>query len=104
MIPALSRRAGFTILEMSLVLILIGLIVGGVVAGQEMVKSAKLRSQVSQLEQYGAAVNTFRTKYNAWPGDLGSAINFFPALTPAVCNGGTGQANGNDTIESSGTD
>ena len=99
------RQQGFTLIELSIVLVIIGLIVGGILTGQDMIKAAQIRAQVTQLERYNTAVNTFRSKYNGLPGDLASPANFFPGITAANCAGtGTGLANGNGLIESSGTD
>ena len=60
---------GFTLVELSIVLVIIGLILGGVLAGQALIRSAQLRSQVTQFNQFSAAVNTFFTKFEALPGD-----------------------------------
>lgn len=66
----MHRRQGFTLIEMSIVLVIIGLIIGGVLAGRELIHSAMLRKQITQIEQYNTAVNTFIGKYNTFPGDL----------------------------------
>lgn len=73
---AQNGQSGFTLIELSIVLVIIGLIVGGVLIGQDMIKSAELRATVTQLERYTAAANTFRSKYNGLPGDLQNATNF----------------------------
>jgi len=65
-------EAGFTLVELSIVLVIIGLIVGGVLAGQDMIKAAQIRATVSQTEKYNTAVNTFRDKFGAMPGDVGA--------------------------------
>lgn len=69
----MRRDVGFTLIEMSIVLVVIGLIVGGVLAGKELIHSAILRKQVTQIEQYNTAVTTFFGKYNTFPGDLSPA-------------------------------
>jgi prepilin-type N-terminal cleavage/methylation domain-containing protein len=66
-------RSGFTLIEMSIVLVIIGLLLGGILVGKDLVNAAAVRSQVSQLEQYNSAFNTFRTKYNGLPGDIFAA-------------------------------
>lgn len=77
-------KLGFTLIELSIVLVIIGLIVGGILVGQDLIKAAEIRATVSQLEKYSTAVNTFRGKYNGLPGDLLNAANFgFDTGTPA---------------------
>src|SRR3954463_15618522 len=69
-----AAKLGFTLIELSIVLVIIGLIVGGILVGQDLIKAAEIRATVGQIEKYNSAVNTFRTKYNGIPGDLsGSA-------------------------------
>jgi prepilin-type N-terminal cleavage/methylation domain-containing protein len=69
-----TARRGFTLIEMSIVLVIIGLIVGGVLVGQSLISAAAVRAQISQIEKYNTAVNTFYGKYNALPGDLAPAM------------------------------
>lgn len=71
-----AAKLGFTLIELSIVLVIIGLIVGGILVGQDLIKAAEIRATVSQLEKYATAVNTFRSKYNGIPGDLLNAVNF----------------------------
>ncbi len=65
-----NKQQGFTLIELSIVLVIIGLIVGGVLVGQDLIKASEIRATVGQVEKYNSAVNTFRTKYNGIPGDL----------------------------------
>lgn len=71
-----AAKLGFTLIELSIVLVIIGLIVGGILVGQDLIKAAEIRATVSQMEKYATAVNTFRSKYNGLPGDLLNAGNF----------------------------
>lgn len=73
---ASASRLAFTLIELSIVLVIIGLLVGGVLSGRELIHTAQVRKQVSQLEQYNTAVNTFANKYNCYPGDCASAAAF----------------------------
>jgi len=65
-----SRNRGFTLIELSIVLVIIGLIVGGVLVGRDLIQAAQIRAQMTQIEQINAATNTFRGKYNQLPADL----------------------------------
>lgn len=64
-----SSQGGFTLVELSIVLVIIGLIVGGVLAGQALIVAAKIRAQMTQLDQFDAGINAFRGKYDCMPGD-----------------------------------
>src|ERR1700722_13612838 len=69
--PAKSiLKAGFTLIELSIVLVIIGLIIGGVLVGRELISAAQIRAQISQIEKYNSAANTFRGKYGYLPGDI----------------------------------
>lgn len=90
------RGRGFTLIEISIVLVVIGLIVGGILVGRDLIKAAELRKVVTQKEQIQTAVMTFRLKYNALPGDMPNATNFWG--TAANCfavTTGTLTCNGN---------
>ncbi len=63
-------RRGFTLIELSIVLVIIGLIVGGILVGQDLIAAAAIRAQITQIERYNTAVNTFRGKYGYLPGDI----------------------------------
>lgn len=62
-------RKGFTLVELSIVLVIIGLLIGGILVAQSMVSTAKVHSSVSQLQQFDVAVQNFKTRYNKYPGD-----------------------------------
>src|SRR5689334_20830022 len=97
-----TSESGFTLIELSIVLVIIGLIVGGVLVGQDMIKAAQIRATVAQIEKYNTAVNTFRNKYNALPGDMSNPTYFFPSVTGANA-ATTGLGNNNGLIEGSGS-
>jgi prepilin-type N-terminal cleavage/methylation domain-containing protein len=69
-------KAGFTLVELAIVLVIIGLVVGGVLVGKDLIRAAENRSFVGQLETYNAAANTFKTKYNCVPGDCPTATAY----------------------------
>jgi prepilin-type N-terminal cleavage/methylation domain-containing protein len=89
-----THKAGFTLVELAIVLVIIGLIIGGVLVGQDMIKSAEIRSTISQWERYNAALNTFRDKFGGYPGDLRNAVNFgFNDRTSGTAGATTGDGN-----------
>lgn len=62
-------QQGFTLVEMAIVLVIIGLIIGGILKGQEIVDNARVKAQVSQIDSIKAAVATFQDQFNYLPGD-----------------------------------
>ena len=94
-----KNQSGFSLLEMGIVLIIIGLIVGGVFVGQGMIRTSQLRSIISDVDRYIKAVDAFQQKYFALPGDMSTAESFWgsdsgcPAVAsntvkkPETCNG-----------------
>ena len=82
-----TRMAGFSLIELAIVLVILGLLVGGIMSGQSLIRAAELRSVSTQLGNYQAAVTTFRDKYFALPGDMRNATAFWGAAhaTPATC-------------------
>lgn len=76
--------SGFTLVELSIVLVVIGLLLGGVIIGKDMIRSAQLRSVITDMQGYLAASMMFQDKYNCIPGDCTNATTFF-----------SGAANGN---------
>jgi len=94
------KNHGFTLIELSIVLVIIGLIVGGVLVGQDLIRSAEVRAQVTQIEKYNQAVNTFRGKFGYLPGDmLNTAATQFGFNVGTVCNGTQAKRDGNGLIE-----
>ena len=88
---------GFTLIELSIVLVIVGLIVGGVLVGRDLIKAASLRATIVQIDQYQLAVNTFREKTGYLPGDIPAG----PALTFGLSarGGYEGEGDGNFMIE-----
>src|SRR5580693_8599189 len=80
-----ASRRGFTLIEMSIVLVIIGLIVGGTMVGQELVKASEARSFISTMQSFQSAFYTFQGKYDCLPGDCGNATTFFGTAAPSGC-------------------
>ena len=99
-------RAGFTLIELSIVLVIIGLIVGGILVGRDMIEAAQIRATIAQYQQFVTAVNTFRLKYGGLPGDITStqaaAFGFQPARMDFVnqpCGSGSAITHGDGFLE-----
>jgi prepilin-type N-terminal cleavage/methylation domain-containing protein len=71
-----GHQHGFTLIELSIVLVIVGLITGGILVGRDLIHTAELRSVIKQKEDYESAVNTFRTKYNCLPADCANATAY----------------------------
>jgi prepilin-type N-terminal cleavage/methylation domain-containing protein len=87
---ATAAQKGFTLVELSIVLVIIGLIIGGVLKGQELIANAQIKNVASQMQGYQAAFQAFKDKYNALPGDVVGANNLIPGCTAAPCLPGSG--------------
>lgn len=88
-----NHNKAFTLIELSIVLVIIGLLVGGIMGGQVLVQQAKIQKIGTLFNQYGIAVNTFRMQYNGLPGDI-TGTNFWSCSGVTNCNGdNNGQIN-----------
>jgi prepilin-type N-terminal cleavage/methylation domain-containing protein len=99
-----TDRQGFTMIELSIVLVIIGLLVAGILVGRDLIRTAELRGTVTQFDKINVAVNTFHMKYNAIPGDMAYAntaqFGFF--TLNGTCGSGagtTGCGDGNGLID-----
>lgn len=68
----LQEQAGFTLVEIAIVLVIIGLLLGGVLKGQEMIKNAKVKSAASDINAYSVALMSYEDRY----GNLRTGENF----------------------------
>lgn len=81
-------RTGFTLIEVSIVLVIIGLIIGGVLVGRDLIRAAEVRATIAQFERFNVAANAFRNKYNCLPGDCPTAGEF--GIDPLSAGNGDG--------------
>ena len=86
------KNTGFTLVEMAIVLVIIGLILGGVLKGQELVIQARVKSMINDFNQVTAAYYTYFDRYHSFPGDDKTASNYTESATS--CNG-----DGDGTLE-----
>ncbi len=92
-------KHAFSLVELSIVLVILGLLAGGVLSGQSLIHAAELRAVSTEYARYTSAIFAFREKYMALPGDMPNATLFWgkddtnctgdtgTAATPGTCNG-----------------
>ena len=87
-----QRQKGFTLVELAIVMIIIGLLIGGILKGQELIGNAQVTSTVAQMKGIDAAASTFRDSYNALAGDFANATGANAKLATCVapCQNGDG--------------
>jgi len=105
-------RHAFSLVELSIVLVILGLLTGGILGGQALIRAAELRAVTTERDRYMTAISTFRDKYFALPGDMTNATRFWGDQasgtascadaavadgTPGTCNG-----DGNGNVGTSG--
>ncbi|MBP7709498.1 MAG: prepilin-type N-terminal cleavage/methylation domain-containing protein [Rickettsiales bacterium] len=69
-----KKKSAFSLIELSIVLIVIGLLIAGITGGASLIKSSELRSVMGEARGYAVAVNAFYSQFNALPGDYGTAL------------------------------
>jgi len=88
---SISRNRGFTLIELSVVLIVIGMLLTMVLRGTSLLDSAKSTSIIATIKDLTTASRQFKERYRYWPGDLPNAGVSIPNL-PAACNMSTSTA------------
>ncbi len=81
-----ALQKGFTLVEIAIVLVIIGLLLGGILKGQEMITQAKIKNIISDYTGISAAFHGYQDRYRALPGDdLGAAARW--AVAPVATSG-----------------
>ena len=91
----LKKQTGFTLVEIAIVLVIVGLLIGGVLKGQEMITNAKLKRIESDNAGIAAAMFSYQDRYTQLPGDDSDADSRFDIYSTSSGNVG----NGNGIIE-----
>ncbi len=90
-----QKQAGFTLVELAIVMIIIGLLIAGVLKGQQLIANARVTSTVAQVKGIDGATSTFRDMYNGIPGDLANAATRLKNCAGSpICNAAAGDGNG----------
>jgi prepilin-type N-terminal cleavage/methylation domain-containing protein len=107
LIPPPRTEQGFSLVELSIVLVILGLLTGGILTGKSLIRASELRALTTQMEQYRTAIYTFYDEYRAVPGDMRNATDFWgtdPDGCPTHANWETGKTetcngNGNGVVD-----
>ncbi|MFN7038761.1 MAG: prepilin-type N-terminal cleavage/methylation domain-containing protein [Alphaproteobacteria bacterium] len=89
-----SKVKAFTLIELSVVLIIIGLIISAIVAGNELISQARVRGVIREVQSIQTSINTFKLKFDYLPGDFPKAGAIWTSATCANSNATAG-CNGN---------
>src|SRR5260221_3007413 len=93
-----TNNRGFTLIEIAIVLVIIGLLLGGVLKGQELINNAKVKSYATDFRNIPIMIYGYQDRFKALPGDDANVVAHIPAATlattPAVATVGNGVING----------
>jgi prepilin-type N-terminal cleavage/methylation domain-containing protein len=87
-IPQMNKQTGFTLIELAIVLVIIGLLLGGVLRGQELINSARVKSMTRDFQNVQVYIYGYQDRFRAVPGDDGAANNHVTG-TVATTGGAT---------------
>lgn len=90
----MTDNSGFTLVEIAIVMVIIGLLIGGVLKGQEMIKNAKIKRVVKTSDEIRAAVFTYQDRFGYYPGDDPLATTHLAGAAGVVNGNGNGQIAG----------
>src|SRR4249919_3455973 len=90
-----SQQSGFTLVEIAIVLLIIGLLLGGVLKGQELINSAKVKNLANDFRIIPTYIYAYQDKFKALPGDDAQASTHLSAPTGITITNG----NGNGVID-----
>ena len=98
-----SQQSGFTLVEIAIVLVIIGLLLGGVLKGQELINSAKVKNMINDFRTVSSLVYSYQDRFKAFPGDqtqpqldaaFGASVGTACTATPGTCATGNARLDG----------
>lgn len=99
-VKSMMREKGFTLIEISIVIVIIGLLIAGVIKGGSLIQSAKVSNAIALAQDISVAVNAFKQQYHMLPGDMliDNTTPEIPNVRPECLSGGK-KGNNNGLIE-----
>src|SRR3979409_2412890 len=82
-----STETGFTLVEIAIVLVIIGLLLGGILKGQEMITQARIKNAINDFNGITVAVTSYQDRYRFLPGDDKGATARWTVQAPAAGDG-----------------
>ncbi len=98
-----NQQKGFTLVEIAIVLVIIGLLLGGVLKGQELITQAKIKNVANDLNGMSAAIYGYQDRYKKFPGDDDQAAGRWASTAKGDGNGQVGTAE-KAVLDCAGTD
>lgn len=95
----IGKNAGFTLVEIAIVLVIIGLLLGGVLKGRELIENARIKNLINDMEGVSAAFHSYQDRYKTLPGDDSLASNAGRGWIDAVVGDGNGRLNNNNAFD-----
>lgn len=95
---------GFTLVELSIVLVIIGLIIGGVLTGQQIIQNARITNAINGIQAYQGQLQTYSQNFGALPGDDPSATTRFPSMTMSLNGNGNNKIGTASSFDSAATE
>ncbi len=90
----MNKQSGFTLVEIAIVLVIIGLLLGGVLKGQELINSAKVKNMINDFRSTSTFIYAYQDKFRALPGDDAGAVAHVGTPAAATAIAGTAVGDG----------